>query len=226
MLKSFNREKTGKPQMELDQPELLSTIIKIMEATAATDNRRRSEILRTVKTLDDLSEKLVQMGLVRLPDHSFVVAQRHTLIPSVYGVCEVKPSGDVSYSGDTFIRIKSGRHDKSSAYTHVYDMRELFKCNLVERKPIMLLSTDGASDEAPRYPKPLASAVYFFKELELDVFLHGVNAAGLSSFNPVERRMSPLHMTLRASYFHTTPLELTWTATGRLLTKIWRRKTF
>jgi len=26
---------------------------------------------------------------VKLPDHSFVVAQRHKLIPSVYGVCEV-----------------------------------------------------------------------------------------------------------------------------------------
>ena len=52
--------------------------------------------------------------------------------------------------------------------------------------------SDGASDEAPRYPKPLQTAVTLFKELKLDVLLHGVNAAGLSVFNPVERRMAPL----------------------------------
>ena len=26
---------------------------------------------------------------VRLPDHSFVVGERHSLIPSVYGVCDI-----------------------------------------------------------------------------------------------------------------------------------------
>lgn len=291
VLKSFNRGKTGKPRMEVDQPELLSLIVKIVEATSATDDRRRTEVLRTVRTLDDLRSELLKMGMnlsrsatylrlqprrsnskegkrhvqtvpvkllrpenslrkknvdrmfaksliddmhdickifgpsavlflsnddkarvplglaaaslqapilmhleykVKLPDHSFVVAQRHKLIPSVYGECKVTPNGDVSYSGDTFIRVRSGKHDSSSAYTHAYDMRELFKCKEINRKPIMLLITDGAADEAPRFPKPLASAVYFFKELKLDVLIHAVNAAGLSAFNAVERRMSPL----------------------------------
>ena len=27
---------------------------------------------------------------VRLPDHNFVLGPRHALIPSVYGVCEIK----------------------------------------------------------------------------------------------------------------------------------------
>ena len=36
------------------------------------------------------------------------------------------------------------------------------------------------------------SVVLAFYRLKLDVFLHGVNAAGLSAFNPVERRMAPL----------------------------------
>ena len=98
---------------------------------------------------------LMHLGYnVRLADHNHVVAQRHKLIPSVYGVCEVKPNGDVSYFGDKFIRIRSGKHDSSNLYTHPYDMRELFKCNLINPKPILLLTTDGASDEAPRYPKP------------------------------------------------------------------------
>ena len=62
-LKSFNRGKTRKLRIEVDQPELLSTIVKIIEATTATDNRWRTEILRTVKMLEDLPEKLVQMGM-------------------------------------------------------------------------------------------------------------------------------------------------------------------
>ena len=88
---------------------------------------------------------------VRLVDHNFVVPQRHKRIPSVYGVCEVKPNGDVSCSGDKFVRIRSGKHDSSNPYTHAYDMRELFKYNLINPKTILLLTTDSASDEAPRY---------------------------------------------------------------------------
>ena len=33
-----------------------------------------------------------------------------------------------------------------------------------------------------RYPKPLAVAIYLFKELKLDALLHGINASGLSAF--------------------------------------------
>ena len=113
-------------------------------------------------------------------------------MPSVYGVCKIKENGELSYSGNTFIRIRSGKRDSSSAHTHAYDMKELFESSNLPERPILVLSTDGAQDEAPRYPKPLATAIYFFKHLKLDVFLHGVNAAGLSAFNSVERRMSPL----------------------------------
>ena len=71
-------------------------------------------------------------------------------------------------------------------------MCELFKCNLINLKPILLLITVGPSDETPQYLKPLACVVYFFQELELDVLLHAVNAAGPSTFNAVERQISLL----------------------------------
>ena len=87
---------------------------------------------------------------VKLPDHSFVVATRDKLNPSVYGVCDVNLKGDVTYSGDTFVRIRSGKHDKSSAETHAYDMHELFRSEQIAPKPILLMETDGAQDEAPR----------------------------------------------------------------------------
>ena len=290
-LSSFNRGITGRPRLEVQTPDLLSAIINIVQSSSTADERRRTECLRTVTTLDDLTAELrkldyklsrsatylrlmprrgntaegkrhvqtvpvkllrpesslrkknpdrmfaasfindmfevarqfgpqaalfisnddkarVPLGLaaaslqapilmhleykVRLPDHDFVVGNRHKLIPSVYGVCEINDKGDVTYSGDTFIRIRSGKHDKSSATTHSYDMHELFRLQQIPRKPILLIETDGAADEAPRFPTPMASAVSLFKELELDALLHGVNAAGLSAFNPVERRMAPL----------------------------------
>ena len=112
-----------------------------------------------------------------------MIAQLHKFIPLVYGVCKVKSNGNVSYSGDTFIRIRSGEYDSSNPYTHAYDMRELFKCNLINTKPILLLTIDP-SDEAPQYPK--SCTVCFFQELESDVLLHAVNAAGLSTFSAVD----------------------------------------
>ncbi|XP_047144174.1 uncharacterized protein LOC124817793 [Hydra vulgaris] len=290
-LKQFSRNHTGRPRLEVDQPELLSTIIKIVQNLSAADERQRTECLRSVSTLDDLQEELTKIGFtlsrsglylrllprrgntsegkkhvstvpvkllrpensmrkknddrmfaksfiddmfevcklfgpkavlfisnddkarvslgiaaaslqapllmhmeykVKLMDHDFVVSSQHKLIPSVYGVCEVNNTGNVSYSGDTFIRIRSAKHDTSNAFTHAFDVRELFKTELVKRRPIMLMETDGAQDEAPRFPKTLATAVDLFRLLNLDALLHGVNAAGLSAFNPVERRMAPL----------------------------------
>ena len=71
-------------------------------------------------------------------------------------------------------------------------MHELFEKGKISHKPILLIVSDVASDEAPQFPKTLPAAVSLFKELQLDAILHGVNASGLSAFNPVERRMAPL----------------------------------
>jgi len=129
---------------------------------------------------------------VQLPDHSFVVGDRHKLIPSVYAVCNLKGDGSLDYSGDTFIRVRSGKHDTSSSYTHGYDIMDLFNSGSIKRKPILVIETDGASDEAPRFPKPLEVAIRIFIHLDLDALVHVVNASGLSAFNPCERRMAPL----------------------------------
>ena len=84
---------------------------------------------------------------VRLPDHDFTIANKHKLIPSVMAECEILDDGKVSYSGNTHIRIRSGKHDKSSAYTHLYDMREMLLSGALKRKPIFVLNTDGGPDE-------------------------------------------------------------------------------
>ena len=75
-------------------------------------------------------------------------------------------------------------------------MKKLFDTNFLPKKPIMIVSTDGAQDEAPRFPKSMRVAVFLFKYLGLDVYIHATNAAGLSAFNPCERRMAPLSRAL------------------------------
>ena len=163
---------------------------------------------------------------VRLADHFFVIGERHSLMPSVYGVCDVNEKGRFSYSGDTFIRIRSGKHDSSTPYTHAHDIQELFKWNLVEAKPILIFMSDGASDEAPRFPKPLQTGVALFKELKLDALLHGVNAGELSAFNPVEGRMTPLSHDLAGVILPHDSYRNHLDESGKTLDANWRRKTF
>lgn len=52
------RRTFGKPRIEFDQPLLLSSIIDIALQGSAALERRRDDTIRTVKTLDDLVQKL------------------------------------------------------------------------------------------------------------------------------------------------------------------------
>ena len=61
-MKSCNREKVGRPRLEEDQPNLLETILDLVQASSATDDKRRSEIIRTVTTLADLQAALISAG--------------------------------------------------------------------------------------------------------------------------------------------------------------------
>ena len=56
MLKSFNRSQQGRPRIEVDKPELSSTIFEIVYNSAAADNRRRAEFLRNIPTLESSLE--------------------------------------------------------------------------------------------------------------------------------------------------------------------------
>ena len=71
---------------------------------------------------------------IRLPDHDFVKATKHKLTPSVYAACKIKrPSSradpEITYSGPTYIAIRSGKHDSSTAYTHGRDFDHLLDYN-------------------------------------------------------------------------------------------------
>lgn len=102
---------------------------------------------------------------VRLPDHDWVVAEKHKLIPSVYAfiTIQAKKIGDpraVTYSGPTYITIRSGKHSSSTARSHAKDFQMLMEndnfASYCKRpdftfKPIVMITVDGGPDENPRF---------------------------------------------------------------------------
>ncbi|ESO12304.1 hypothetical protein HELRODRAFT_158789 [Helobdella robusta] len=143
---------------------------------------------------------------VRLPDHDWVIGDRHKLIPSVYAGLVISEKGygakeAVTYSGPTFISIRSGKHSSSNAMSHARDFERLMKLSEFgtitktmdqNAKPIFIFFVDGGPDENPRYPHTIQSAIGQFKKYNLDAIFIATNAPGRSAFNQVERRMAPL----------------------------------
>lgn len=129
---------------------------------------------------------------VRLPDHDFVKASKHKLIPSVYIALEIKENlmGNpeaVTYSGPTYIAIRSAKHSSSTSATHANDYHSLFdlesfqtflKNEKNETKPVMILTTDGGPDENPRFPKNIAHGVEMFRKYNSDALFWATNAPG------------------------------------------------
>ncbi|KAG5893766.1 hypothetical protein JTB14_005433 [Gonioctena quinquepunctata] len=58
----FLRDSVGRPSLENDQPSLLKTIADIALFGSAADDRRRTESIRSVKTLDELTQELRKIG--------------------------------------------------------------------------------------------------------------------------------------------------------------------
>ena len=141
---------------------------------------------------------------IRLPDHDFVVAPGHKLIPSVYAVCEIqskttRSQPEICHTGPMYIAIRSGKHDSSTAKTHGRDFDHLLTIPDIESiakregkvKPIVITFVDGGPDENPRFPKTLTVAIDHFKKHNLDVYIAMTHAPGMSAYNYVERRMAP-----------------------------------
>ncbi|CAF3380058.1 unnamed protein product [Rotaria socialis] len=299
-LRKVYRPEGGRPRIEEQIPGLLEAIEEIAKVGGASDDRRRSEIIRPCLTLDDLREKLLQRGMdvkrttlyyrllphraksidgrrhvntvpvrlrraqndehgkhadghfatatiryvkdlasvfgnncvlylsqddkckvpvglpaarvqasmlmhvdyrISLPDHDWIVAPRHQLIPSVYAACLLSNDGDLGYSGPTYIAIRSARHEMSTADTHAADFDRLVCLKEFEKvarnekgevKPIVIVNVDGGPDENPRFPKTLVANIRKFKKYNLDALFVLTYAPGQSAYNIVESRMAPL----------------------------------
>ncbi|KAG5860711.1 hypothetical protein JTB14_029385, partial [Gonioctena quinquepunctata] len=299
------RDSVGRPSLENDQPSLLKTIADIALFGSAADDRRRTESIRSIKTLDELTQELRKIGFdisrggtylrliprksnsaegrrhvstvpvkliraqndhhkshldsnfaetsihyleniasilgpdqvffisqddkarvpigvtaankqalllmhmeyrIKLPDHDWVIAERHKLIPSVNAGIKITSSmlgqpQAVGYPGPTYIAIRSGKHSSSTANTHAQDFEtllELEEFRLLAKtdhglvKPVVIMTVDGGPDENPRYQKVIEFAIQHFKRHDLDALFLATNAPGRSAYNRVERRMAPL----------------------------------
>ena len=136
-------------------------------------------------------------------------ATKHKLVLSVYTGCEIRSRSawadpEISYSGPTYVAIRSRKHDSSTAYlhgkdfNHVMEMKEfqeLIKVNDVT-KPVAIILCDGGPDENPRFPKTLDVSIQHFKEFNFDVMFVSTLAPSMSAYNNVERRMAPLSKAL------------------------------
>ena len=299
------RDGVGRPRVEVDQPGMLDDILKIATIGAACGDRRRDDIFRTVKTLDDLKKAIDDLGYtvsrqslylrllprdanslhgqkhvktvnvrlvrpsndlrkkhpdrifarescrsvdeivtyfgpgscvftgqddkssvplrvpcakkqssilmnmhvrVRLPDHDFKVGSRHLLTPSVLAVCTITQEG-VSYTGATYVAIRSSKHNGSTAFSHNEDLVTFVKMrpevfhitgSTTEVKPILVKSVDGGPNKNPRFFNNIVMGCKTFKELDLDCYIEVTNAPGLSAYNRCERRMYHLSKEMTA----------------------------
>lgn len=67
---------------------------------------------------------------VRLPDHTFCVANRHKFIPSVYAFLQilsdqVTPAA-VTYKGPLYVAIRRMKHSSSNAFSHACDFERAY----------------------------------------------------------------------------------------------------
>ena len=133
---------------------------------------------------------------VRLPDHDFPVGTRHNLVPSVMAVNRIDERGKVSYSGETYVAVRSLKHNNSTAYSHHEDLLRLvhlfpdvFRAESGQMKHVLIKGTDGGPDENPRFEKNIFMGCKTFRDFNLDLYIEVTNAPGLSCFNKVERKM-------------------------------------
>ena len=118
--------------------------------------------------------------------------------PSVVAQCVIDPKSGVTYSGTTYIGVRSSKHNNSSAFSHQEDMGrfrqrqpEVFEVpeSGGEVKPVIIKSVDGGPDENPRYENNKKMACKTFKEMNLDCLIEMTQAPGHSAFNRAERKM-------------------------------------
>ncbi|KAF2898353.1 hypothetical protein ILUMI_07821 [Ignelater luminosus] len=182
---------SGLPRLEEQQPELLKTIVNLAMSTAAN---KQAPLLMHVEYR------------VSLPDHDWGIASKQKLIPSVYARCIIKANDmgcaeAVTYSGPTYVTVRSAKHSSSTGSSHAMDFNRLAILDTVKEimrnkegrlKPVILVSSDGRPDENPRYVKVISHTVHHFVERDLDAIFIFTNAPGRSVFNRVETRMAPL----------------------------------
>ncbi|CAB0045222.1 unnamed protein product, partial [Trichogramma brassicae] len=140
-----------------------SYTIELSRASPAHDKAR---VKIGLTAANKQSSRLMHLDYrVKLPDHDWVIASKHTLIPSVYAGIQIKQNSsgspeNVTYSGPTYVAIRSGKHSSSTAASHSNDIRKLYELESFKPimydhdnqiKPVLVISVDGGPDENPSH---------------------------------------------------------------------------
>lgn len=146
--------------------EILSIIGPREVSFVTLDDKAQVALGYTAATTQSPMVMHVHYYEVSIPDHDFVVAKQHKLIPSVYAAVKILPDAmgkpeAVGYSGPTYVAIRSAKHCSSTAVSHGFDYTRLLELPVFEDfarldgdvNPVHVIISDGGPDENPRYQK-------------------------------------------------------------------------
>ena len=192
VLKSFNGKMQERQRIEAEQAELVSIIVKLVQNSTASDKRRRTECLCSVTSLDDLHRELTELGF-----HLSRGALYRRLFPCRGNTSEGKRH--VNTVPVKLLRPKNSLKKKNEdcmfAKPFINDMFDV--CKLFVPDAVLFMSNDDkARISLGLAAVNLQALILMHMEYKVNLIDHdfvvGVNAAGLSEFNPVECRMVPL----------------------------------
>lgn len=164
-----------------------------------------------------------------------------------YASCLIDETGTVTFSGPTYVSIRSEKHDRYTTDSEDADLDIVVKLREFEKtarnhigaiKPIFIINVESLEpNDYTRYPKTLVSAIGKFKRYNLDALFIFAQAPGHPSSNICERRFAVLAQDLTGlvlpyDYFgthlnlggYTIDAELEKTnlkKTGEVLAEIW-----
>ena len=178
--------------------EELAAILSPAEVTFHSQDDKACKLTGASKQAPMFMHKEYQ---VTLPDHDFIVAPKHKVIPSVIGDIKLVKNKDLT-NGDYLFMCNIHRYQKCQAFSIIYihsfkilslpEFATSFQTDKHEEKKVMIVTVDGGPDENPRYEKIRNCLIKYFVENGLDAFLLATNAAGRSAFSLSERRMVKL----------------------------------
>lgn len=125
-------------------------------------------------------------------DHD--VQNKGSLTPSV--VLDVDVPEDVSdsfYRGQVTLTIKDSVFEPSSPFRHMVELQHILEVQ-EDRKPCLIIYTDGGPDHRTTYHAVKLSLIVLFKRLGLEFLVACRTAPGNSWANPAERIMSLLNI--------------------------------
>ena len=125
------------------------------------------------------NKPFIMASPVKINDHDFNVAPRHSFIMSVYAIFEIEDTGHyddhrrVSWRGPTQVVVRSGYHERACTYNHAIDVGAMLDDRRFDKwtrdgegnlKRVLHIGGDNGPDEAMKNESVMRS-LYWLKML-------------------------------------------------------------